>query len=68
MGHEGLYSQRNWEIFAAFLFMKTHGLTLTGLSLSLKNLMQEVLMHIPDGYLGPQTYLPLYGVSIGFWG
>ena len=24
-------------------------------------------MHIPDGYLGPQTYLPLYGVSIGFW-
>ena len=23
-------------------------------------------MHIPDGYLGPQTYLPLYGVSIGF--
>ncbi len=24
-------------------------------------------MHIPDGYLGPQTYLTLYGVSIGFW-
>ncbi|HUL19990.1 MAG TPA: cobalt transporter CbiM [Thermodesulfobacteriota bacterium] len=24
-------------------------------------------MHIPDGYLSPQTYLPLYGVSIGFW-
>jgi len=24
-------------------------------------------MHIPDGYLGPQTYLPLYGVSVGFW-
>ena len=24
-------------------------------------------MHIPDGYLGLQTYLPLYGVSIGFW-
>ena len=24
-------------------------------------------MHIPDGYLGPQTYVPLYGVSIGFW-
>src|SRR4030043_1821519 len=24
-------------------------------------------MHIPDGYLGPQTYLPLYGVSIGLW-
>ncbi len=24
-------------------------------------------MHIPDGYLGPQTYLTLYGASIGFW-
>ncbi len=24
-------------------------------------------MHIPDGYLGPQTYIPLYGVSVGFW-
>jgi cobalt/nickel transport system permease protein len=24
-------------------------------------------MHIPDGYLSPQTYVPLYGVSIGFW-
>ena len=24
-------------------------------------------MHIPDGYLGPQTYIPLYGISIGFW-
>jgi cobalt/nickel transport system permease protein len=24
-------------------------------------------MHIPDGYLGPQTYLPLCGVSFGFW-
>lgn len=24
-------------------------------------------MHIPDGYLGPQTYLPLYGASIAFW-
>ncbi len=24
-------------------------------------------MHIPDGYLGPQTYVPLYGLSIGFW-
>src|SRR4030067_1429746 len=24
-------------------------------------------MHIPDGYLGPQTYVPLYGVSIIFW-
>jgi cobalt/nickel transport system permease protein len=24
-------------------------------------------MHIPDGYLGPQTYVPLYGVSVAFW-
>jgi len=24
-------------------------------------------MHIPDGYLGPQTYVPLYGITIGFW-
>mgnify|MGYP005833443979 CR=1 FL=1 len=24
-------------------------------------------MHLPDGYLGPQTYLPLYGVTVGFW-
>jgi cobalt/nickel transport system permease protein len=24
-------------------------------------------MHIPDGYLGPQTYVPLYGISVGFW-
>jgi cobalt/nickel transport system permease protein len=24
-------------------------------------------MHIPDGYLGPQTYIPLYGMTIGFW-
>jgi len=24
-------------------------------------------MHIPDGYLSPQTYIPLYGVSFGFW-
>jgi len=24
-------------------------------------------MHIPDGYLGPQTYIPLYGVSLGVW-
>lgn len=24
-------------------------------------------MHIPDGYLSPQTYLPLYGITIGFW-
>ncbi|MCX5846731.1 MAG: cobalt transporter CbiM [Deltaproteobacteria bacterium] len=25
-------------------------------------------MHIPDGYLSPQTYIPLYGVSIAIWG
>ena len=25
-------------------------------------------MHIPDGYLSPQTSIPLYGVSIVFWG
>jgi cobalt/nickel transport system permease protein len=25
-------------------------------------------MHIPDGYLSPQTYIPLYGVSFAFWG
>ncbi|HKN18147.1 MAG TPA: cobalt transporter CbiM [Dissulfurispiraceae bacterium] len=24
-------------------------------------------MHIPDGYLSPQTYIPLYGVSFAFW-
>jgi cobalt/nickel transport system permease protein len=24
-------------------------------------------MHIPDGYLSPQTYVPLYGITIGFW-
>ncbi len=24
-------------------------------------------MHIPDGYLGPQTYAPLFGVSVAFW-
>lgn len=24
-------------------------------------------MHIPDGYLSPQTYIPLYGVSLAFW-
>jgi cobalt/nickel transport system permease protein len=24
-------------------------------------------MHIPDGYLSPQTYLPLYGASLVFW-
>jgi cobalt/nickel transport system permease protein len=25
-------------------------------------------MHIPDGYLSPQTYVPLFGVSLVFWG
>jgi cobalt/nickel transport system permease protein len=25
-------------------------------------------MHIPDGYLSPQTYIPLYGASFVFWG
>jgi len=25
-------------------------------------------MHIPDGYLSPQTYIPLYGAAIAFWG
>ena len=25
-------------------------------------------MHIPDGYLSPQTYIPLYGASIAVWG
>jgi len=24
-------------------------------------------MHIPDGYLSPQTYIPLYGVAAAFW-
>jgi cobalt/nickel transport system permease protein len=24
-------------------------------------------MHIPDGYLSPQTYVPLFGVSFIFW-
>jgi cobalt/nickel transport system permease protein len=24
-------------------------------------------MHIPDGYLSPQTYIPLYAVAAGFW-
>lgn len=24
-------------------------------------------MHIPDGYLSPQTYIPLYGASFIFW-
>ncbi len=25
-------------------------------------------MHIPDGYLSPQTYLPLWGVMLPIWG
>ena len=25
-------------------------------------------MHIPDGYLGPQTYLPFWGAAIAMWG
>lgn len=25
-------------------------------------------MHIPDGYLSPQTYVPMYGVAFAFWG
>jgi cobalt/nickel transport system permease protein len=25
-------------------------------------------MHIPDGYLGPQTYVPLFGATAVFWG
>lgn len=24
-------------------------------------------MHIPDGYLSPQTYVPFYGISVAFW-
>jgi cobalt/nickel transport system permease protein len=24
-------------------------------------------MHIPDGYLGPQTYIPAYAVMVPFW-
>lgn len=24
-------------------------------------------MHIPDGYLSPQTYIPFYGIWLGFW-
>jgi cobalt/nickel transport system permease protein len=28
---------------------------------------KEAVMHIPDGYLSPQTYIPLYGLSIIFW-
>jgi cobalt/nickel transport system permease protein len=24
-------------------------------------------MHIPDGYLSPQTYVPLYGITIPLW-
>ncbi len=25
-------------------------------------------MHIPDGYLGPQTYLPFWGAAVAMWG
>ncbi|MGC9975292.1 MAG: energy-coupling factor ABC transporter permease, partial [Syntrophales bacterium] len=25
-------------------------------------------MHIPDGYLSPQTYIPMYGVAFALWG
>ncbi len=25
-------------------------------------------MHIPDGYLSPQTYVPMYAVAFAFWG
>lgn len=25
-------------------------------------------MHIPDGYLSPQTYVPMYGVAFALWG
>ena len=25
-------------------------------------------MHIPDGYLSPQTYIPLYAAMVPFWG
>ena len=24
-------------------------------------------MHVPDGYLGPQTYAPAFAVMGGFW-
>ncbi len=24
-------------------------------------------MHIPEGYLSPQTYIPLYAIAAGFW-
>ncbi|MGO9613104.1 MAG: cobalt transporter CbiM [Dissulfurispiraceae bacterium] len=27
----------------------------------------EVLVHIPDGYLSPQTYVPFYGAAFVFW-
>jgi cobalt/nickel transport system permease protein len=33
----------------------------------LKNLLLEGEMHIPDGYLGPSTYLVMYGASAPFW-
>jgi len=29
--------------------------------------MEILKMHIPDGYLSPQTYVPLWGVSLAFW-
>jgi cobalt/nickel transport system permease protein len=32
-----------------------------------KGFERRLCMHIPDGYLGPQTYVPLYGITIGFW-
>src|SRR4030043_1041406 len=35
--------------------------------MSIFDLSKEVPMHIPDGYLSPQTYVPLYGITIGFW-
>jgi cobalt/nickel transport system permease protein len=32
-----------------------------------KNVIRWIFMHIPDGYLSPQTYVPLYAVSALFW-
>src|SRR6266567_377003 len=29
--------------------------------------IMEDTMHIPDGYLSPQTFLPLYGVMLPVW-
>jgi len=59
-------------VSAAFLFIKTRRRrkrSLMGRFASCRQETQskEAPVHIPDGYLGPQTYLPLYGVSIGFW-